>query len=173
VERLHQGASCFWLRSVRFVDHVLQAHPDAKPFRDAPFPLYDELSLLCEGIIATGVNAVGTGRRSRRGGRTTAAIELMDDIAGAVTADFAPSRMDRAPSPDVAPPTPDVAPPTPDVAPPPLGAQTTPLKVRIVLCAWHDVIDQLATSASALFVVTIARIPPRPPSGSVRPMPPR
>jgi hypothetical protein len=156
-----------WLHISRLADHVLQAHPDAKPFRDAPFPLYDELSLLCEGIIATGVNAVGTGRRSRRGGRTTAAIELMDDIAGAVTADFAPPRPDRAPSP------PDVAPPPPDVVPPPPDAQTTPLKVRIVPCAWHDVTDLRSTSASARFAAMTARIPPRPTSGSVPPTPPR
>lgn len=47
-------------------DFALQAHPDAKPFRDRSFPLYNDLACLCESVIATGNNVVAAGpRRSR------------------------------------------------------------------------------------------------------------
>ena len=44
-------------------DFASQAHPDAKPFRDKSFPLYDDLARLCESVIATGINVVAAGPR--------------------------------------------------------------------------------------------------------------
>jgi hypothetical protein len=39
--------------------HVCTQHfPNAKYFRDHPFPLYDDLAYLHDGILATGDNAV-------------------------------------------------------------------------------------------------------------------
>jgi hypothetical protein len=41
----------------------LESHPEAKPFRDKPFPLYDELNKLCHSVIATGNAAFNAGQR--------------------------------------------------------------------------------------------------------------
>jgi hypothetical protein len=81
----HRSCATTWSSS----PYTWQAHPDAKLFRDASFPLYNELSLLCEGIIATGIHALGIGGPLRRCGsastqaRPSAAFDLMSDIARA------------------------------------------------------------------------------------------
>jgi hypothetical protein len=41
-----------------------QRFPDVAWFRNHPFPLYDDLAYLLEGVLATGVNAVTAGGRT-------------------------------------------------------------------------------------------------------------
>lgn len=47
-------------------EEYIAAHPEAKPFRTKPFPLYDNLQAICQAIIATGDAAFNPGQRRSR-----------------------------------------------------------------------------------------------------------
>jgi hypothetical protein len=47
-------------------DRYIESHPKAAQFRNAPFPLYDDLNELCENVIATGAAAFNAAQRRAR-----------------------------------------------------------------------------------------------------------